>query len=154
LVEVKTAREIMSPEPITVDPDTPVKEMAQIMLDKRIRCLPVVDEEGTLVGVVDEEDLIHQDAKIHFPTFIHFLESYIMLPSSLNRFERELRQAVGSKARDVMKEKYHTVSPTDSVEEVATLVVDKDLEYVLVVEEERLLGIVTRADLLKTLTEG
>ncbi len=151
---MKSAREIMSPEPLTVDSEAPVKEIAQMMLDNRIRCLPVVDGEGKVLGVVDEEDLVHQDAKIHFPTFIHFLESYIMLPSSLNRFEKDLRQAVGSVARDVMEEEYQAVSPLDTVESVATVMVDKDLEYVLVVEDERLQGVITRADILKTLTEG
>ena len=151
---MKSAREIMSPDPITVGLDTPVKEIAQIMLDKRIRCLPVVDETGAVLGVVDEEDLVHQDAKIHFPTFIHFLDSFIMLPSSLNRFEKELRQAVGSVARDVMEKDYRAVGPLDSVEEVATLMNDKDLEYVLVVEDSRLMGLITRADILKTLIGG
>jgi len=139
---------------MTVGRETPVKDIAQMMLDNRIRCLPVVDEEGRVLGVVDEEDLVHQDAKIHFPTFIHFLESYIMLPSSLKRFQKELRQAVGSAAQDVMEEEYEAVSPLDTVEEVATLMVDKDLEYVLVVEDDRLRGVITRADILKTLAEG
>ena len=151
---MKSAREIMSPDPLTVKPDTPVKEIAQTMVEKRIRCMPVVDEGGKVIGVVDEEDLVHQDAKIHFPTFIHFLESYIMLPSSLNRFEKELRQAVGSIAHDVMEKDFNTVGPGDSVEEVATLMVDKDLEYVLVIEDGGLLGVITRADILKTLTGG
>lgn len=151
---MKSAQEIMSPDPLTVDPETPVKDIAQMMLENRIRCLPVVDPDGKVLGVVDEEDLVHQDAKIHFPTFLHFLDSYIMLPSSLNRFQRELRQAVGSVAHDVMEEEYRAVNPTDSVEKVATLMVDKDLEYVLVVEEEKLKGVITRADILKTLTEG
>ncbi len=144
----------MSPDPLTVDPETPVKDIAQMMLENRIRCLPVVDPDGKVLGVVDEEDLVHQDAKIHFPTFLHFLDSYIMLPSSLNRFQKELRQAVGSVAHDVMEEEYKAVNPSDSVEKVATLMVDKDLEYVLVVEEEKLRGVITRADILKTLTEG
>jgi len=151
---VKTAREIMSPDTLSVKPETSVKDMAQIMVENRIRCLPVVDESENIIGVVDEEDLVHQDAKIHFPTFIHFLESYIMLPSSLNRFERELRQAVGSTARDVMEKDYQAVGPGDSVEEVATLMVDKDLEYVLVVEDAKLQGVITRADILKTLAAG
>jgi CBS domain-containing protein len=154
LEEVISALEIMSPEPMTVGPDTPVKKIAQIMLENRIRCLPVVDADGRLLGVVDEEDLVHQDAKIHFPTFIHFLESYIMLPSSLNRFEKELRQAVGSVAYEVMEEDYQAVSPLDDVGKVATLMVDKNLEYVLVVEGGELKGIITRADILKTLAGG
>jgi len=151
---LKAARDIMSPHPITVGPEATVKEMAQLMLEKRIRCLPVLDEEGKLLGVVDEQDLVHQDARVHFPTFAHFLESYLMLPSSLKRFEKELRQAVGSKAVDLMEDNYHTVDPLDSVEDVATLMADKDLEYVLVMEEGKLLGVITRADILRTLVEG
>lgn len=151
---MKAARDIMSPDPITVGPEATVKEMAEIMVENRIRCLPVVDEDGKLLGTVDEDDLVHQDAKVHFPTTIHFLESYLMLPSSLKRFEKELRQAVGNKAADVMEDDYFRVDPLDSVEEVATLMVEKDQEYVLVVEEDRLQGIITRADILKTLSGG
>ena len=153
-MDVKTAQDLMSANPLTVDRDTPVKELAQIMLDNRVRCLPVVDEGGKVLGVVDEEDLVHQDAKIQFPTFVHFLDSYIMLPTSLKRFEKELRQAVGAVAQDVMEEEYEAVSPQDSVEKVATLMVDKDREYVLVEEDRVLRGIITRTDILKTLTGG
>ncbi|MDY6796285.1 MAG: CBS domain-containing protein [Actinomycetota bacterium] len=149
-----SAVEIMSTDPVTVGPETTVKEMAEIMVEKRIRLLPVVDDEGKLLGVVDEENLVHQDAKVHFPTFIHFLESYIVLPTSLKRFEKELRQAVGSKASDVMGEKPYIASPDDNVEEIATLMVHKDLEYLLVVEDEHLRGVITRADILKNLTGG
>lgn len=149
---MKTAREIMTTDPITVGPEAKVKEMAEIMVKNHIRLLPVVDEEGKLMGVVDEEDLVHQDAKVHFPTFIHFLESYIFLPSSLKRFEKELRQAVGSKALDVMGEKPHSVAPNDKIDDIATWMVDRELEYVLVVEDKRLQGVITRADILKTLS--
>ncbi len=142
----------MSREVITVGPEATVKEMAQIMVENRIRLLPVLDEDGRVLGVVDEEDLVHQDARVHFPTFIHFLESYIMLPGSLKRFEKELRQAVGATAGEVMESDYPAVSPLASVEEVATLMVEKDLEYVLVLEEGCLEGVVTRQDILRTLS--
>lgn len=142
----------MSREVITVGPEATVKEMAQIMVENRIRLLPVVGEDGRVLGVVDEEDLVHQDAKVHFPTFIHFLESYIMLPGSLKRFEKELRQAVGATAGEVMESDFPAVGPLVSVEEVATLMVEKDLEYVLVLEEGRLEGVVTRQDILRTLS--
>jgi len=151
---VRTAKDIMSPDPITVGPDTAVTEMAKIMVDNRVRCLPVVDEQEKLLGVVDEEDLVHQDAKIHFPSFIHFLESYIFLPSSLKRFEKELRQAVGATASEVMGEQPHKVKPEDKLEDIATLMVEEDLEYVLVVEGDKLEGVITRTDILKTLTGG
>lgn len=149
-----TAAEIMSPDPITVGPEAKVKDMAQIMVDNRIGCLPVVDENGKLLGVVDENDLVHPETKVHFPTTIHFMDSYLFLPSSLREFEKELRQAVGSTARDVMKTDPLIVGPGTDIDDVAGLMVDKDLEYVLVVEGGELGGIITRADILKTLTGG
>lgn len=151
---MKTAREIMSTNPITVGPKAKVKEMAQIMVDNRISCLPVVDDDGILLGVVDEEDLVHPETKVHFPTTIHFMDSYLFLPSSLKEFERELRQAVGSKASDIMIESPYTVAPFDGVEDVAALMVEKELENVMVVEDGKLLGVITQSDLLKTLTGG
>lgn len=148
---MKTAREIMSPEPITVGPEASVKEMAQIMVDNRIRCLPVVDEFGKLLGVVDEEELVHPETRVRFPTTLHFLDSYLFLPSSLREFEKELRQAVGARAADVMNEEPPLVGPDANVGEVASLMVKDDLEYVLVVEGDRLEGVITQADLLKDL---
>jgi CBS domain-containing protein len=149
---VKSASEIMSTDLITVGPGAKVKEMAQIMFDNRISRLPVVDDDGKILGVVDEQYLVHPETRVHFPTTIHFLDSYIFLPSSLKEFEKELRQAVGSKAADIMNESPPTVGPQDSVSDVASFMVEEDLEYVLVVEEGRLLGLITQADLLKTLT--
>jgi len=149
-----TATEIMSADPITVGPKAKVKDMAQIMVDNRIRCLPVVDEDGDLLGLVDEEDLVHPEAKVHFPTPIHFLESYLMLPSSLRKFEDQLRRALGSTAEDVMNRDPIVVDPEKSVEEIATLMVERDLEYAMVVEDNKLKGVVTQADILKTIAGG
>jgi CBS domain-containing protein len=151
---LNTAREIMSPNPITVGPETKVKEMAQIMMDNRISCLPVVDDQGRLLGVVDEEDLVHPETKVHFPTTIHILDSYIFLPSSLKEFEKEIQQAVSSKAKDRMNDSPHTVGPQDKVEDVASLMIDKELESVMVVEDGKLQGVITQSDLLKNLAGG
>jgi CBS domain-containing protein len=149
---LKSAREIMSSDLITVGPDAKVKEMAQIMVDNRISRLPVVDEDGRLLGVVDEEYLVHPETRVHFPTTIHFLDSYLFLPSSLKEFEKELHQAVGSKARDIMEESPPCVDPGEDVSDVASRMVKEDIEYVLVVEEGKLAGLITQADLLKDLT--
>ncbi len=147
-------REIMSTDLIKTSPDTEVRELARLMVEKRISCIPVEDAEGNLLGLVTEDDLVHQDARIHFPTFFHFLESYIMLPGSFSRFERDLQKAVGAKALEVMNSKPVKVSPDTDVESVATLMVDHDVEYVLAMEGEKLAGIVTRTDILKAIAAG
>lgn len=145
------AEEVMTREVITVKPDTPVREVASLMAEKRLRAVPVVDEGGRLLGVVSEEDLVHQDARVHFPTFFHLLEGYIMLPGSLKRFEKELRQAVGATAGEVMDTEFPVVSPDSDLTQVATCMVEKDCDYLLVMRGEELLGIITRADLVRFL---
>ncbi len=146
--------EIMSTDLVKVGPDMEVRELAKLMVEKHIRCIPVEDSEGRFLGLVTEEDLVHQDARIHFPTFFHFLESYIMLPGSFNRFERDLKKAVGAKASEVMDEKPVKVTPDTDIEFVATQMADHDVEYVLVMEDEKLTGIVTRTDILRAIASG
>lgn len=147
-------REIMTTDLIKATPDSEVRELAGVMVEKRIRCIPVEDAEGKLLGLVTDDDLVHQDARIHFPTFFHFLESYIMLPGSFSRFERDLRKAVGAKAAEVMNEKPVKVSQETDVESVATLMADHEVECVLVMDGEKLAGIVTRTDILKAIASG
>ncbi len=150
----KKASSVMSRHVVSVSPDTPVREVARMMAEKRLRAVPVLDKEGNLLGVVSEKDLVHQDARVHFPTFFHFLEGYIMLPGSLKRFEKELRQAVGATAGEVMDTDYPVIDPDGDLSEVATCMVEKDCEFLLVMREKELLGIITRADLVRFLAEG
>jgi CBS domain-containing protein len=149
-----TAAEIMSADPITVGPKAKVKDMAQMMVDNRISCLPVVDEDGILLGIVSEDDLVHPETKVRFPTPIHFLESYLMLPSTLHKFEEQLHRALGSIAEEVMNREPVIVDPERDVEEIAGLMVEKEQEYAVVVEGGRLAGIITEADILKTIAGG
>jgi len=71
----------MTPDPVTVRRDLSVTEAAKLMVEQRIGALPVV-EDDRLVGIVTEGDLIMQDVKIEFPTYIHLLDGFIMYPVS------------------------------------------------------------------------
>ncbi len=152
MAEVR-ASDAMTREVVTVRPNTPVKELASLMAERRLRAVPVVDEGGRLLGVVSEEGLVHQDARVHFPTFFHLLESYIMLPGSLKRFEKELRQAAGATAEEVMDTDFPVVAPDSDLSQVATCMVERDCDYLLVMRGGELLGIITRADLVRFLAD-
>lgn len=146
-----TASTIMSSNIISARTDTPVSELAGLMAENRLRAVPIFDEQEQLVGVVSEEDLVHQDARVHYPTFFHFLEGYIMLPGSLKKFESELQKAVGATAGEVMDTKYPTTGPDSDIGEIATRMVEKDHEYILVVDDGTLTGVITRADIVRAL---
>lgn len=144
----------MSKDPLTLTPDQDVREAATIMAAKGIGGAPVL-ENGRLVGIVTEDDLIMKDVKIHFPTFIHLLDGFIYL-ESIKRFEEQFRKMIGAKVKDVMTVEVSTIRSDAPIAEAATKLVDEDISRLPVVDEtERVIGIVTKADLVKAIaTEG
>ncbi|GAB4280113.1 MAG: CBS domain-containing protein [Coriobacteriia bacterium] len=146
------AKDIMSRDPATVAPGTSVKEAARIMVDRGVGALPVLDE-GQLVGIVTESDLIMQDVKLEFPTYVHLLDGFILYPPATAKFEEEFRKAVGATVADVMTPDPVTVAPDASVEDVATLMVDRDVSRIPVVDGDTLVGIITKHDIVASLLE-
>ena len=149
----KTVRDIMTPDPVTVEPAMSVTDAARLMVEKGIGALPVV-KERELVGLVTEGDLIMKDIKLEYPTYIHLLDGFIMYPPSTTRFEHELKKAVAATVGDVMTAEPHTVQADTSVEDVATLLVDRDVSRLPVLDGDELVGIVTKSDVLRSMIGG
>lgn len=142
----------MTPGPITVSPDTPVGEIARIMIENSIGGLPVVGEEEELLGIVTESDLIVHDTEVKFPSFVHFLDGYVFAPGSLSRFDTKFKKAVAQTAADMMTRRVVTVDADDSVEDVATLMSSKKLKRFPVLSEGSLVGIITMADVVRLIS--
>ncbi|MHB0976404.1 MAG: CBS domain-containing protein [Candidatus Aquicultorales bacterium] len=148
------AKDIMSRDPILLKEDVSVKEAAEIFSTKGIGGAPVVDDDGNLIGIVSSGDLIMKDVKLRYPTAIHIMDSFIYLPNPAQRFNEELKKAVGARVGDVMTTKVIAVDPEASVEDVATLMVDHDISRIPVVENGKPIGIISKADIVRTLSKG
>ncbi|KAF0207794.1 MAG: CBS domain-containing protein [Actinomycetota bacterium] len=149
----RTARDIMTADPRTVVRELPVTDAARLMAENRIGALPVLD--GTkLVGIVTEGDLIMQEVKIEFPTYIHLLDGFIMYPPSTAKFESELKKAVGATVGDVMTGNPVTVQADTTVADLATLMVDREVSRVPVLDGDKLVGIVSKSDIVRSLVAG
>jgi CBS domain-containing protein len=120
------------------------------MVDRRIGALPVL-EGDTLIGIVTEGDLIMQDVKLEFPTYLHLLDGYILYPPSTAKFESELKKAVAATVRDVMTPDPLTIQVGASVEDAATMLVERDVSRLPVLDGERLVGIVSKSDIVRSL---
>lgn len=153
LTSRRLVREIMTAGAITIAGDTPVKDAAKIMSGSNIGALPVVDAEGGLIGLVAEGDLIMEDIKFHFPTYVQLLDGYIYF-GSLGKFERELRKAVGAKVADVMTTEVVTVEAGDTVEDAATVMAERDISRLPVLEEGKLVGIITKGDIVRAISRS
>lgn len=148
-----TARDIMTPDPVTISSSASVTEAAQLMSERNVGALPVV-EGGELVGLVTEGDLIMQDVKIEYPTYIQFLDSFITLPGARARFENELKKAVAATVADVMNAEPTTVEVDTTLSDVATLLAERDVSRLPVIENGALVGIVSKHDIVRAIATG
>ena len=144
-------REIMTRNVITVRSDTSVVAIARILRDNAISGVPVIDAEGTICGIITELDLIARHARPHFPSYIAFLDSRIYLEST-KRYHESMRHILATTAGELMTTPVVTVGPDMDVQDLATMMVERRLNPVPVVEDEdRLVGIVSHTDVLELL---
>jgi CBS domain-containing protein len=144
-----TVSDLMTTDVKTMRPDQTVEEAADVLAQRRIGAVPVVDDAGKVIGLLRDEDLIISEARLHMPTVIHFLGADFALPSALNRFEHELKQVAGGTVGDVMSTEFPTIGPDNSVEDLATMMHESDVTHVPVVDADtKLVGIVARGDLI------
>jgi CBS domain-containing protein len=138
------ARDIMSQPVITVDLDTEVADVAQLLLDHRISAVPVVSG-GRLVGIVSEGDLLrrHEAGTEHGPR-----SWWLRLLSPVDEMAQEYIQAHGTRARDVMTTPVKTITEDTSVAEIADLLERARIKRVPVMRDDEIVGIVSRANLL------
>jgi len=147
------ARDIMTREVITVTPQTEIARAAHLLLEKRINGLPVVDGKGRLVGIVCQSDLVVQQKRFPVPSLFTLLDSLIPLKTDKN-LEHEIRKIAASTVADAMVKDPVTVEPETSLEDLATLMVEKNFHTLPVVEKGRLVGVVGKEDVLRTLISG
>ena len=144
-----TIEEVMTRDVITVAPTAPIHKAAQLMVEHGVSGLPVVDDDGRLVGIISEGDLIlRQTRRGEKPWWSRFFEDGEQLV-------REYQRAMGTTVGEVMTREVITISPVWGIETAATILQNRRIRRLPVVLDGQLVGIVTRADLIKVLaTEG
>jgi len=144
------ALDLMTTEVLTVTLDTPVSEIAKLLAERHISGVPVVDRDRKLAGIVSEADIVVRAARPHFPRYIPFLEGIIFLENPAH-YEQEVQKMLAVTAADIMTTKLVTAPPTASLEELATLMTENKINRVVITEQGRIVGIVTRGDLVRTI---
>ena len=141
------ARDIMTTSVVTSGLDTPVSEIAKTLLDNRISGVPIVDENGKLVGIVSEGDLMRRpDLGTE-----HHRSWWLALFGNADR-TAEYIKSHGQKARDVMTSDVMTVDTDTAVGDIASVLEKNRIKRVPVLKDGELVGLVSRANLLHALT--
>jgi len=148
-------RDVMTTDVLTFRPEDTVEAAARGLSERDLGGAPVVDGDGTVVGLLEDDDLIVQDTRLHFPTVISVFGAYLELPSSVRHFETDLRKAVGATVADVMDTEPPTCRPDDTLESVATVLHERNASRLPVLDDDgRLIGVVSRGDLVRAIVGG
>jgi len=148
-----TAGQLMTEKVITVTTATPVRELAQTLSENQISGAPVLDDQGLVIGVVTESDLIDQNKKVHIPTVVTILDSFIFLESP-DKMEKELKKMVGITVEDIFAHEVISVQKDTPLDEVATLMAEKRVHTLPVMDGEKLVGVIGKSDIIRTIAQG
>ena len=141
------AHDIMSTRVVTVSPKTAVREIAALMIEKHISGLPVLDDNGALVGMVSEGDLLRRPeigTEKHRRRWVSFF-------TGVDEQAREFTKSHALRASDVMSEQVVHVSEDTPLGDVVDLMEKHDVKRLPVLAAGRLVGIVSRADMMRAL---
>lgn len=144
------AREVMTPNPIAVPATTTVEECARLLLEKRISAVPVVDATGGVIGIVSEGDLIRRRETGTERRYSWWLE----LVSDPQTMARDFVKSGGHKVSDVMTRQVVSVTEDTALATIAGILEKHRIKRVPVVRGGKLVGIVSRADLVRALLVG
>ena len=148
-----TAQDIMTSTVITVAEDANVRELAALFLSNNISGAPVVNGQGTVVGVVTESDLIFQNKKVHLPTAVAILDAFLFLESP-GKTEKELKKIAASRVGDICSRELISVTPETGLDELATLMAEKMVHTLPVMQGDTLVGIIGKSDIIRTIAQG
>jgi CBS domain-containing protein len=151
-VKQRCVGDLMTTQVISVQSDTPVSQIARLMSTHHISGLPVVDAGNRVLGVVTELDMMVRNTRFKLPNFIFIFDMMIPLETKKHYRER-LTHVLGTTAREIMSAPAFTISPDASIEDLAELMVERRINPIPVVKDDRLVGIISRSDIVRMMAE-
>jgi len=143
-----TASDIMTKEVITVQEDMTIEALGRIFIEKRISGAPVLDNKGKLVGVVTENDLVRKNSRLHIPTVVRIFDAFVPLGST-DRVEEEIRRISASKVSEICSRTLVTVAPDATLQDVSSLMFEKGVHLIPVLDAGRIVGIIGKIDIIR-----
>lgn len=147
------AKDIMTKDVITVSPEEKVENVARMLIENKISGIPVVDENTHVLGVVTEQDLIVKAGDLKVPFYLTLFDSIIFLENPI-RFNNDLKKFTATRVKEVMTEKVIAVEEDSEVSAIVDLMQKHRINRVPVLRHGKLIGIITRNDILKALVKN
>ena len=145
------AKDIMTGDVITVKPESTVEELARLLIEHKISGVPVVDDADHIVGIVTENDLINKNKRLHIPTIVRLFDAYFLLDSK--KLEDDIKKMVAATVDEICNKKVVSLTEETSLEEIATIMSEKNIHLLPVLSDSKVVGIVGKADVVKAMTK-
>lgn len=142
--------DLMTRDPVVVAPELPVEALVDLLVEKNINGVPVVDESGRVLGMVTTGDLIHRVTDEHVPSRDSIWRESLY-KSVFRRNGPDPNPAEGATAAEVMSRDPAYVTPSDDMCVAARLLIEHRVKCLPVLEDDRLVGVISRLDLLRCL---
>jgi CBS-domain-containing membrane protein len=148
---MKTARDIMTHDVVTVRKDQPISDLSQLFIKNHFNGVPVLDETGKVAGVVTQGDLIEQNKNLHIPTVIALFDAVLFIDSE-KKFENDVKKLTGSIIEDIYQPNAITISMDAELNEITTLMANNDVHTLPVLDGDILVGIIGKKDIILALS--
>lgn len=145
-------KKIMSKKTITIPPNKPVKEIIKLMDKHNIMGIPVVNKGKHVLGMVTESDIAEHELSPHAPRAIGILGGIIYLEDT-DTFNKQLKKICAQKAKDIMTTPCFTLEEENTIQDAINGMKKYMVNRVPITKKEKLVGIVTRNDVLHALAE-
>jgi len=143
-------KQVMTNQVVSVEPNTPITEVARILFDKQLTGLPVIDQTNKLVGIITEYDLLSRKKHIHIPTFLELVNDFDIKNDS--KMANQAKEISKLKVKELMSTGVFTVTEETDIKEAAKLFTEKHINPLPVVNDKgNLVGIISRTDIIKLL---
>lgn len=142
------ARDIMTKEVITVQEDMTIEALGRIFIEKRISGAPVLDSREKLVGIVTENDLVRKNSRLHIPTVVRIFDAFVPLGGT-GQVEEEIRRVSASTVSEICTRPVVTVSPDATLQDICSLMFEKGVHLIPVLDAGRIVGIIGKIDIIR-----
>ena len=146
------ARDIMTTKLVTVGPETSVKDVVALLVEHKVSGIPVVDVEGKVLGMVSEGDVLRKKIAPKTPDMLSILGALVYYDGT-KEYQEAFRKMAANTAKEIMTEPIISVNVEDDLGKVGSVILDHHIKRVPVLEKGKLVGVISRSDLVKMMLE-
>ncbi len=150
---MQTARELLVEDFFSVSSDATLKEIFTLFLKERPAGILVQDDDGTYYGVVTESDLVEQQASLHLPAMIALLEGVFVFDNPF-KLESQVAKMSAVRAEDICSKEVKKISPSTSLQEIASIMTEEKFHFLPVEEDGRIIGVVSKKEVLYAIAKN